>query len=97
MANRAADILSRTGPLPGEWCLHTEVIAQISAQYGTAQVEIFAYRETTYCLGWYSITVQEGRLDLDALSQEWLLIILILYPHSCDFPQGSGRVIAQFC
>lgn len=36
VANKAADLLSRTGPLPGEWHLHPEVVRLIwgSVQYG---------------------------------------------------------------
>ena len=32
--NRAADLLSRTGPLAGEWRLHPAVVAQLWSQFG---------------------------------------------------------------
>ncbi len=91
-ANRAADILSRTGPLPGEWRLHTEVIAQIWARYGTAQVDLFASVETTHCPRWYSLKVQDGSLGLDALSQEWPTDLLYTFPPFPLIPQVLRRI-----
>ncbi len=91
-ANRAANILSRTGPLPGEWRLHTEVIAQIWARYGTAQVDLFASVETTHCPRWYSLKVQDGSLGLDALSQEWPTDLLYAFPPFSLIPQVLRRI-----
>ena len=78
--NRAADILSRTGPLPGEWRLSAEVISQIWMRYGVAHVDLFASAETTHCPEWYSLTGQGGSLGLDALSQEWPTGLLYAFP-----------------
>ncbi|XP_041934156.1 uncharacterized protein LOC121696989 [Alosa sapidissima] len=80
--NRAADIISRTGPLPGEWRLNPEVVSQVWAQYGTAQVDLFASAETTHCPEWYSLVGQGGSLGLDALSQDWPTGLLYAFPPS---------------
>ncbi len=50
--NVGADTLSRQGPLPGEWMLHTEVVKPI---WGQAQVDLFATQETEQCPLWYSL------------------------------------------
>ncbi|XP_056465697.1 uncharacterized protein LOC130404808 [Gadus chalcogrammus] len=60
VANSAADMLSRTGPLPGEWRLHKDVVKQIWIRYEVAQVDLFASAETTHCPEWYSLRGQFG-------------------------------------
>ncbi len=52
VANKAADLLSRTGPLPGEWCLHPEVVKLIWGQFGMAKIDMFATAETAHCNLW---------------------------------------------
>ncbi len=42
-----ADILSRQGLRPGEWRLHPEVVELIWKEFGQAQVDLFASRETS--------------------------------------------------
>ena len=58
--NQAADLLSRSGPPPGEWRLHAEVVANLWARFGVAQVDLFASRETTHCQMWFSLSYPTG-------------------------------------
>ena len=62
--NTAADLLSRGGPLPGEWRLHPEVVEEIWRRFGRAEVDLFASEETAHCRVWVSE-------EEDALAQEW--------------------------
>ncbi len=55
VANKAADLLSRTGPLPEEWCLHPEVVRLIWGQFGMAKIDLFATVETAHCNLWFSL------------------------------------------
>ena len=63
-ANSAADLLSRGGPLPGEWRLHPEVVREIWEVLGEAEVDLFASAETSHCSAWFSA-------ETDALAQQW--------------------------
>ena len=92
VANSAADMLSRTGPLPGEWRLHTDVVEQIWMRYEVAQVDLFASAETTHCPEWYSLRGQGGSLGLDALSQEWPTGLLYAFPPIPLIPQVLQRI-----
>ncbi|KAK5889984.1 hypothetical protein CesoFtcFv8_013557 [Champsocephalus esox] len=49
LENRGADLMSRGGPLPGEWVLHPKVVKQIWAQFGRAEVDLFASRRNSHC------------------------------------------------
>ena len=80
VANQAADLLSRTGPLPGEWRLHPEVVALLWAQFGMACADLFASAETTHCRMWFSLMGRGGPLGLDALSHEWPDGLLYAFP-----------------
>lgn len=51
--NQAADLLSRSGPPPGEWRPHIEVVASLWACI--AQVDLFASREN-HCQMWFSLS-----------------------------------------
>jgi len=44
LENGGADLMSRGGPLPDEWVLHLEVVKQIWARFGRAEVDLFANR-----------------------------------------------------
>ncbi len=58
VVNRAADLLSRTGPPPGEWRLHPEVVGLIWDRFGRAHTDLFASAiesVITYCISmWYA-------------------------------------------
>ncbi|CAM4528872.1 unnamed protein product [Leuciscus chuanchicus] len=64
--NIGADTLSRQGPRPGEWRLHPEVVELIWREFGQAQVDLFASRETSHCPLWFSLT-HPAPLGLDAM------------------------------
>lgn len=80
MENRAADLLSRTGPLPGEWRLHPEVVALLWSRFGRAQTNLFASAETTHCESWFTQWDQGTSLGTDAMLQEWVTGLLYAYP-----------------
>ncbi len=63
--NIGADILSRQGLRPGEWRLHPEVVELIWKEFGQAQVDLFASRETSHCPLWF-MTHMWPRLHLSA-------------------------------
>ena len=63
--NVAADLLSRGGPLPGEWRLHPVIVQAIWDRFGRAQVDLFASQETTHCPWWYSMIGPKGTLGVD--------------------------------
>ncbi|XP_052449323.1 uncharacterized protein LOC128011199 [Carassius gibelio] len=90
--NRAADLLSRTGPLPGEWRLHPEVVHLIWTRFGRAHTDLFASAETTHCKMWFSLSGQGGPLGLDALSHEWPGGLLYAFPPLPLIPHVLKRV-----
>ena len=90
--NTAADLLSRSGPLAGEWRLHPEVVSQLWARFGRASVDLFASHENTHCGLWFSLTGQGGPLGLDALSREWPDGLLFAFPPLPLIPQVLHRV-----
>ena len=47
--NVAADLLSRGGPLPGEWWLQPDIVQAIWGHFSRAQVDFFASQETSHC------------------------------------------------
>ncbi|XP_071400930.1 LOW QUALITY PROTEIN: uncharacterized protein [Centroberyx affinis] len=94
--NRAADLLSRSGPLPGEWRLHPEVVVSLWIRFGRAQANLFASRETTHCTIWFSLMHQSSPLGLDALSQEWPEGLLYAFPPLPLIPHVLNR-ITQGC
>ncbi|KAI2648570.1 Gag-Pol polyprotein [Labeo rohita] len=66
VANKAEDLMSRTGPLPGECRLHPKVVRLIWGQFGMAKIDLFATAETTHCNQWYSLSNQGDPLGIDA-------------------------------
>ncbi len=63
--NIGADILSRQGLRPGEWRLHPEVVELMWKEFGQAQVDLFASRETSHCPLWFSLTHPAPRTGCD--------------------------------
>ncbi|XDV25256.1 hypothetical protein PO909_029202 [Leuciscus waleckii] len=78
--NRVADSLSRSGPKPGDWCLHKAVVQSIWGLYGTAAVDLFASRETTHCPLWFTEQKEQGSLGQDALAHNWPDLLLYAFP-----------------
>ena len=62
--NSAADLLSRGGPIPGEWRLHPEVVHEFWRTFGQAELDLFASAESSHCQEWFSE-------ESDALAQDW--------------------------
>ncbi|XP_073319983.1 uncharacterized protein [Pagrus major] len=78
--NTAADLLSRGGPQPGEWRLHTEVVVQIWHRFGMAVADLFASRETAHCPMFYSLGRDNPPLGTDALAHQWPQGLLYAFP-----------------
>lgn len=47
--NWAADELSRVRPISGEWRLHPQSVQLIWDQFGEAQLDLFASRDSSHC------------------------------------------------
>ena len=80
--NVAADLLSRGGPLPGEWWLHRVIVQAIWGCFGRAQVDLFASWETTHSPWWYSMIGPKGTLGVDVLAYTWPRALLYAFPSS---------------
>ena len=90
--NYAADLLSRGGPLAGEWRLHPRVVERIWEWFGTAQVDLFASRETTHCPLWFSVKDLDSPLGVDALAHEWPPGLLYAFPPISMLPAFLEKV-----
>lgn len=92
--NRGADIMSRGGPLMGEWSLHPEVVQQIWSQFGRAEVDLFADRSNTHCPRWFSLRPEDRPpLGVDAFAHEpWPEELLYAFPPLRLIPQFLERV-----
>lgn len=77
--NSVANSLSRSGPKPGEWCLHKEVVRSIWRIYRTAAVDLFASKATTHCPLWFLVQGDQGSLCQDALAYEWPDLLLYAF------------------
>ncbi len=89
--NIGADILSRQGLRPGEWRLHPEVVELMCKEFGQAQVDLFASRETSHCPLWFSLTYP-APLGLDAMTQMWPRLHLYAFPPIALLPGVLERV-----
>ncbi len=49
VVNKAAYLLSRTGPLSGEWRFHPEGVRLIWGQFGMPKIDLFATAKTAHC------------------------------------------------
>ena len=78
--NSAADMLSRGGPLAGDWRLHPQVVQQLWDRFGMAQVDLFASRDDAHCPSYFSMSFPPGPLGLDALAHEWPMAWLYAFP-----------------
>ncbi|CAM4654716.1 unnamed protein product [Leuciscus chuanchicus] len=86
-----ADTLSRQGPRPGEWRLHPEAVELIWREFGQAQVDLFASRETSHGPLWFSLT-HPAPLGLDAMVQTWPRLCLYAFPPVALLPGVLERV-----
>ena len=79
---QGGDLMSRGGPLPGEWALHPEVVKQVWAQFGRAEVDLFARRRNSHCALWFSMAPSDDPpLRVDAFAHEpWPRKLLYAFP-----------------
>lgn len=90
--NTGADLLSRGGPVYGEWTLHPEIVEQIWARYGRAAVDLFASRENAQCALFYSLRSMDAPLGVDALARAWPHELLYAFPPLALIPPTLSRV-----
>ena len=63
--------MSRGGPLPDEWVLHPEVVMQIWARLGRAEVDLFANWRNSHCTLSFSMARRNNPpLEVDAFAHE---------------------------
>ncbi len=72
------------GAEAGEWRLHPEVVKQILRVFGQAQVDLFATRQTSHCLLWFSLTL--------TMVQTWPRLHLYTFPPIALLPGVPERV-----
>ncbi|KAK2921855.1 hypothetical protein Q8A73_001340 [Channa argus] len=58
--NTAADTMSRGGPRPGEWVLHTELVQEVWSRFGRAEVDLFAAKGNAQCPLWFSLRARDS-------------------------------------
>ncbi|KAI2653070.1 Transposon Ty3-I Gag-Pol polyprotein [Labeo rohita] len=63
------DMLSRGGPVHGQWRLHPQTIQMIWSLFGEAEIDLFASEENAHCQLFFSLT--NAPLQGDALSSRW--------------------------
>ena len=80
LTNVVADQLSRRGTLTGEWRLHPQVVEEIWNRFGTAVANLFASRETTHCLLFFSMGRDDPPLGTDAMAHQWPQGLLYAFP-----------------
>ena len=76
----AADTMSRGGPQPGEWRLHSQVVSEIWRHLGRAEVDLFASRESTHCPLFFSLRNDDPPMGWDALAHPWPRGLLYAFP-----------------
>lgn len=67
--NCGADMLSRGGPINGEWRLHPLMVRLIWSLFGEAEIDLFALAENVHCRLFFSL--MDAPLEGDALSSRW--------------------------
>jgi len=92
--NTGADLLSRGAPVYGEWTLHPQVVEQIWARYGRAQIDLFASRENARCELFFSLSILNAPLGVDALAHAWPHELLYAFPPLALIPPTLARVRA---
>ncbi|XP_029937836.1 uncharacterized protein LOC115380768 [Myripristis murdjan] len=93
--NAGVDLLSRGGPVYGEWTLHPNVVKQIWTRYGRAAVDLFVSRENTQCAMFFSLRSPDAPLGIDALAHAWPHVLLYAFPPLALIPPTLSRVREQ--
>ncbi|KAG8537238.1 hypothetical protein GDO81_024849 [Engystomops pustulosus] len=78
--NSRADFLSRRKILPNEWSLKEEIFQGLTSLWGYPLVDLFATRENTKCLHYFSLEKGENRERLDAFSHSWDIPLVYAFP-----------------
>ncbi|XP_061098651.1 uncharacterized protein LOC133128861, partial [Conger conger] len=90
--NCGADLLSRGGPSPLEWCLHPLVVAEVWSRFGKAIVDLFASRQNAHCPLWFAMTATGSPpLGVDALAHCWPKGLLYAFPPFGLVPQVLAK------
>ncbi|XP_061089895.1 uncharacterized protein LOC133123446, partial [Conger conger] len=90
--NCGADLLSRGGPSPLEWCLHPLVVAEVWSRFGKARVDLFASRQNAHCPLWFAMTATGSPpLGVDALAHCWPKGLLYAFPPFGLVPQVLAK------
>lgn len=89
--NVEAEILSRQGPRPGEWRLHTDVVELLWEKFVRAQVDLFVTTENTHCHLWFSL-VYPAPPGLDGMVQVRLRLPLYVFSPIALLPGVLERV-----
>ena len=79
------------GAEAGEWRLHPEVVELLWKNFGRAEVDLFASKETSHCPLWFSLS-HPAPLGLDAMVQAWLRSRLYAFPPIALLPGVRERV-----
>ena len=92
--NVGADLMSRGGPRDDEWQLCPQIVLQLWSRFGTAQVDLFASRETAQCPLWFSARREDNPpLGVDAFAHEpWPKCLLYAFPPRLLLPRLVERV-----
>ncbi len=85
-----------TGPRPGEWMLHPEVVKQIWRIFYQAEVDLFATRVNAQCPLWFSLA-PPAPLGLDAMVQTWPRLRLYTFPPIALLPGVSDESTPRRC
>ncbi|XP_067359029.1 uncharacterized protein [Channa argus] len=96
--NTAADTMSRGGPRPGEWVLHTELVQEVWSRFGRAEVDLFAAKVNAQCPLWFSLRARDSPpLGVDAFSHRpWPRRLLYAFPPVPLIPRLLDRVREEY-
>ncbi|KAI2663788.1 ORF V: Enzymatic polyprotein [Labeo rohita] len=86
--NQGADMLSRSNVPSGEWMLHPQTVQKIWEVFGKAEVDLFASKDNSHCLIYFS-------KERDALAHDWPNLLLYAFPPTSLIPQILKRVREQ--
>ncbi len=91
-ATHVPGALNTGAPVYGEWTLHPEIVEQIWARYGRAEVDLFVSRENAHCVLFYSLRSMDAPLGVDALAHAWPHELLYAFPPLALIPPTLSRV-----
>ncbi len=83
--NQGADMLSWSNVSSEEWTLHPQVVQEIWEIFGKAEVDLFASKDNSHCLTYYS-------KDMDALDHDWPSHLLYAFLPIALIPQVIRQI-----